>query len=156
WLRKARRKLLAAPSWTGINLLVTSAPLLVTGSVALHVLFSVVPVIQVWLMKQLIDLLSASLPLAGSHAGTPDGSLLILLAVLYLLTLILPQGLQTVEVSLNAAIGERIVAEIDRRVMGAAARLVDLQRIEEPSFHDEVKLIQQCAHDAAVLLPNVL
>ena len=122
----------------------------------MRVLFSVVPVIQVWLMKQLIDLLSASLSLAGSHAGTLDGTLLILFAVLYLLTLVLPESLQPVEVSLNAAIGERVVAEIDRRVMGAAARLVDLQRIEEPSFHDEVKLIQQCAHDVAVLLPNLL
>ncbi|HET8851256.1 MAG TPA: ABC transporter ATP-binding protein, partial [Ktedonobacteraceae bacterium] len=50
---------------------------------------------------------------------------------------------------------ERLVAEIDRRVMRAAARLVDLHRIEAPSFHDEVKLIQQCSHDAAVLLPNL-
>jgi len=156
WLRKERRKLLAAASWRGLKLLVASAPLLVTGSLALRVLFSVVPVIQVWLMKQLIDLLSASLPLAGRHTGTLDGTSLILLAVLYLLTLVLPEGLQPVEVSLNAAIGERLVAEIDRRVMRAAARLVDLQRIEAPSFHDEVKLIQQCLHDAAVLLPNLV
>jgi ATP-binding cassette subfamily B protein len=156
WLRKVRRKLLLATSWRGIKLLVASAPLLVTGSVALRVLFSMVPVIQVWLMKQLIDLLSVSLPLAGRHAGTLDGTLLILFAVLYLLTLVLPESLQPVEVSLNAAIGERVVAEIDKRVMGAAARLVDLQRIEEPSFHNEVKLIQQCAHDVAVLLPNLL
>ncbi len=155
WLRKEWRKLLTAASWRGLKLLVASAPLLVTGSLALRVLFSVVPVIQVWLMKQLIDLLSASLPHAGRHAGTLDGTMLILLAVLYLLTLVLPEGLQPVEVSLNAAIGERLVAEIDRRVMRAAARLVDLQRIEAPSFHDEVKLIQQCSHDAAVLLPNL-
>jgi len=60
-----------------------------------------------------------------------------------------------VEVSLNAATGERLVAEIDRRVMRAAAHLVDLHRIEAPSFHDEVELIQQCSHDAAVLLPNL-
>ena len=155
WLRKEWRKLLTAASWRGLKLLVASAPLLVTGSLALRVLFSVVPVIQVWLMKQLIDLLSASLPLAGRHTGALDGTLLILLAVLYLLTLVLPEGLQPVGVSLNAAIGERHVAEIDRRVMRAAARLVDLQRIEAPSFHDEVKLIQQCSHDAAVLLPNL-
>jgi ATP-binding cassette, subfamily B, bacterial len=170
WVRKERRTLLPAPSWQRIRthlsdldadwrslkLLVASAPLLVTGSLALRVLFSVVPVMQVWLMKQLIDLLSTSLPLAGRHSGTLVGTLLILFATLYLFTLVLPEGLQPVEVSLNAAIGERVVAEIDRRVMGAAARLVDLQRIEEPSFHDEVKLIQQCAQDAAVLLPNLL
>ena len=105
WLRNERRKLRAVTSWRGLNLLVTSAPLLVTGSLTLRVLFSVVPVMQVWLMKQLIDLLAASLPLAGRHSGTLDGTLLILFAVLYLLTLVLPESLQPVEVSLNAAIG---------------------------------------------------
>jgi ATP-binding cassette, subfamily B, bacterial len=170
WLGRGRRKLLLAAAswqrirtqlhgldadWRGLKLLMASAPLLVTGSLALRVLFSLMPVIQVWLMKQLIDLLSASLPLADRPTGMLVGTWLILLAVLYLLTLVLPEGLQPVEVGLNAAIGERVVAEIDRRVMAAAARLVDLYRIEAPSFHDEVKLIQQCSQNAALLLPNL-
>ncbi len=141
--------------WRGLHLAVASAPLPATASLALLVLFSSVPVIQVWLMKWLIDLLSAPLPLTGRPVGTFDGGLLITLAVLYLLTLLLPGGLQPLQDSLAATIGERVVAEIDLRVMRAAARLVDLQRIEAPSFHDEVQLIRQCVQDVSLLLPNL-
>src|SRR5712691_10761494 len=73
--------------WRGLRLLVASAPLPAVASIALLVLFSSVPVMQVWLMKWLIDLLSAPLPLASRHTGMLDGRLLILLTVLYLLTL---------------------------------------------------------------------
>src|SRR6266571_5256990 len=120
--------------WRGMKLLVTSAPLFATASLVLLGLFSIVPVMQVWLMQQLIDLLSAPLHLAGRHAGTLDGTVLILFAVLYLFTLVLPESLQPVQTSLDVAIQERVTAEIDRRVMQAAARLVDLGRIEAPLF----------------------
>src|SRR6266699_1338488 len=134
--------------WRGMKLLVTSAPLFATASLVLLGLFSIVPVMQVWLMQQLIDLLSAPLHLAGRHAGTLDGTVLILFAVLYLFTLVLPESLQPVQTSLDVAIQERVTAEIDRRVMQAAARLVDLGRIEAPFFHDQVKLIRQYIHEA--------
>src|SRR5216683_722242 len=73
--------------WRGMKLLVTSAPLFATASLVLLGLFSIVPVMQVWLMQQLIDLLSAPLHLADRHAGTLDGTVLILFAVLCLFTL---------------------------------------------------------------------
>ncbi len=138
--------------WRGVQLVVASAPLPATASLALVVLFSVVPVMQVWLMKRLVDLLSAPLQLAGGQVGALDGSLLILLAVLYLLTLLLPGGLEPLQNSLYATINERAVAEIDRRIMRAAERLVDLQRIEAPTFHDEVKLIRQCSYEVLRIL----
>src|SRR5260370_38814312 len=134
--------------WRGMNLLVTSAPLFATASLVLLGLFSIVPVMQVWLMQQLIDLLPAPLHLADRQAGTLDGTVLILLAVLYLFTLVLPESLQPVQTSLDVAIQERVTAEIDRRVMQAAARLVDLRRIEAPSFHDQVELIRRYTHEA--------
>ncbi len=162
WLKEERRKLLLATLWQrlhtfldglyvywrGMKLLVTSAPLFARCSLALLGLFSVIPVMQVWLMQQLIDLLSAPLHLAGRHAGTLDGTVLVLFAVLYLFTLVLPESLQPVQTSLDVAIQERVTAEIDRRVMQAAARLVDLGRIEAPFFHDQVKLIRQYIHEA--------
>src|SRR6266700_47264 len=83
--------------WRGLHLLVGSALLPAVAFIALLVLFSIVPVMQVWLMKWLIDLLSAPLPLAGRHTGMLDGRLLIMLAVLYLLTLLHPGGLQTLQ-----------------------------------------------------------
>src|SRR5712691_1994768 len=75
--------------WRGLHLLVASAPLPAAAFLALLVLWSLVPVMQVWLMKWLIDLLSAPLPLAGRQTGMLDGRLLIVLAVLYLLTILL-------------------------------------------------------------------
>ncbi len=138
--------------WRGLHLLVASAPLPAVAYIALLVLWSLVPVMQVWLMKWLIDLLSAPLPLAGRHTGMLDSRLLIVLAVLYLLTLLLPGGLQPLQDGLAATIKERAVAEVDRRIILASARLVDLQRIEAPSFHDEVKLIRQCSYEVPQML----
>ncbi len=138
--------------WRGLHLLVASAPLPAVAYIALLVLWSLVPVMQVWLLKWLIDLLSALLPLAGRHTSMLDGRLLIVLAVLYLLTLLLPGGLQPLQDGLAATIKERAVAEVDRRIMLASARLVDLQRIEAPSFHDEVKLIRQCSYEVPQML----
>ena len=162
WLKEERNKLLLATLrqfihahldglyayWRGMKLLVTSAPLFATGSLVLLSLFSIVPVLQVWLMQQVINLLSVPLYIAGRHTGTLNGMLLILLALLYLFTLVLPEGLQPVQSSLDVAIQERVIAEIDRRIMTAAARLVDLSRIEAPSFHDEVELIRRYTHES--------
>jgi ATP-binding cassette subfamily B protein len=139
--------------WRGFQLIVASASLPVASFLVLQVLSRSVPVIQVWLMKWLIDLLSAPLPLAGRHTGTLDSRLLILLALLYLLTLLLSASLDPLDFALRETIGENVVAEIDRRIMRTSARLVDLQRIEAPSFHDEVNLIGQCVQEATVMLP---
>lgn len=162
WLQEERYKLLLTPLrqlihthlhglyayWRGMKLLVTSAPLFATGSLVLLGLFSIVPVMQVWLMQQLINLLSAPLHLAGRPTGTLNETLLILFALLYLLTLVLPESLQPVQSSLDVAIQERVIAEIDRRIMQAAARLVDLKRIEAPSFHDQLELIRRYTREA--------
>ena len=125
--------------WRGLQLMTASAPLPLAAYAALIVLFGLVPVLQVWLMKQLVDMLSAPLHLAGGRSGAHDGSLLLVLALSYLLTLVIPGGLQPFYDNLEAIIKERVTVEVDRRIMGASARLVDLRRIEAPSFHDEVK-----------------
>ncbi len=164
-MKKGQRKLLVTPwrrmrphldgwriYWRGVQLVVASAPLPATASLALAALFSVIPVIQVWLMKRLVDVLSAPLHLAGGQVGALDSGLLITLAVLYLLTLLLPGCLEPLHNGLDATINERAVAEIDRRIMRAAGRLVDLQRIEAPSFHDEVKLIRQSSYEVLQIL----
>jgi len=138
--------------WRGLQLLVASAPLPVAACLALIVLFSVVPVVQVWLLKWLVDVLSTPLSIAGGLVGALDGELLIVLAVLYLLTLLIPGGLQSLYDNLEASIKERVVVEVDRRIMQASERLVDLQRIEAPSFHDQVKLIRQSSYEVPMML----
>ncbi len=138
--------------WRGLQLLVASAPLYAAAYLALLVLFSSVPVMQVWLLKRLVDVLSAPLHLAGGQDGMLDGGLLMVLAALYLLTLVIPGGLQPFYDNLEAIIKERVIVEVDRRIMQASARLVDLQRIEAPSFHDEVKLIRQSSYEVPQML----
>jgi len=138
--------------WRGLQLLVASAPLLAAAYIAIVVLFSIVPVLQVWLMKRLVDVLSAPLSIAGGQSGMLDDRLLIVFVVLYLLTLLIPGGLLHLHDNLEAIIKERVVVEVDRRVMQASARLVDLQRIEAPSFHDEVKLIRQSSYEVPQML----
>ncbi len=138
--------------WRGLHLLVASAPLPAAAYLALLILFSSVPVMQVWLLKRLVDVLSAPLHLAGGQDGMVDGGLLIVLAALYLLTLVIPGGLQPLHDNLEAIIKERVIVEVDRRIMQASARLVDLQRIEAPSFHDEVKLIRQSSYEVPQML----
>jgi ATP-binding cassette subfamily B protein len=165
-VKRARRKLLLRTArkrmrphleslrlqWRGLQLLAASAPLPMAVYLALLVLFSLVPVIQVWLLKQLVDALSAPLHLAGGRAGMRDSGLLIALAVLYLLTLVIPGGLQPLYDNLEAIIKERVIVEVDRRIMQSSARLVDLQRVEAPSFHDEVKLIRQSSYEVPQML----
>ena len=139
--------------WRGLHLLVASAPLPAAAYLALLILFSSVPVMQVWLLKRLVDVLSAPLHLAGGQGGGMlDGGLLIVLAALYLLTLVIPGGLQPLYDNLEALIKERVIIQVDRRIMQASARLVDLQRIEAPSFHDEVKLIRQSSYEVPQML----
>src|SRR5713101_6266090 len=138
--------------WRGLQLLVASAPLPAAAYLALIVLFSSVPVVQVWLLKWLVDVLSAPLHFAGGQNGMFDGGLLIVLAALYLLTLLIPGGLQPFYDNLEAIIKERVIVEVDRRIMQASARLVDLRRIEAPSFHEEVKLIRQSSYEVPQML----
>jgi ATP-binding cassette, subfamily B, bacterial len=138
--------------WRGLRLLVASASLPAAAYLALIVLWSLVPVMQVWLLKRLVDVLSAPLQLAGGQGVAIDGGLLIVLAVLYLLTLVIPGGLQPFYDNLEAIIKERVIVEVDRRIMQASARLVDLRRVEAPPFHDEVKLIRQSSYEVPQML----
>jgi len=138
--------------WRGLHLLGASAPLPTAAYLALLVLWSLVPVMQVWLLKGLVDVLSAPPHLAGGQDGMLDGGLLMVLAALYLLTLVIPGGLQPFYDNLEAIIKERVIVEVDRRIMQASARLVDLGRVEAPSLHDEVKLIRQSSYEVPQLL----
>ena len=74
------------------------------------------------------------------------------LAVVYALTLVVPAGLRPVHAALSSWLQDRSVVEVDRRLMQAGARLVDLYRIERPAFHDEVTMARRGSLLAAVIL----
>lgn len=50
--------------------------------------------------------------------------------------------LQPLRRVLAAAVEEATVGEVDRRLMDVGTRLVDLHRIEQPSFHDELEQLR--------------
>jgi len=101
------------------------------------------PVAQVWLAKQVIDALTQRVGVGAREA--------LWLACGYALTLIAPAALEPPLRALAAWLDDRAVAEVDRSLMAAGERLVDLERLERPAFHDDVRTAQ----DATWLLPRL-
>ncbi len=130
----------------GLALVMKAAPRIVAVYLALAFVLSLLPVLQVWLSKLVVDGLAIAV---GGASGS--ASAVIVLAVLYALTLVLPAGLEPIQRTLNIWLEDRAVAEVDRRLMVAGARLQDLVRIERPAFQDRLRLLQ----DAIYFLPRL-
>lgn len=135
WWRRALQDLRILQR--GLALVSTATP----GATALYVLIvvalSLTPVLQVWLMKLLIDYLAT---------GAPDGQMIALLSGLYVVTLLVIAGLQPFQQSLAAWLEDRAVAEVDLRLMDAGVRLADLVEVERAAFQDTLKLTQEAAY----------
>ena len=131
----------------GIALVILSAPLAGGTYLVLLAGLSLLPVLQVWLAKLLLDAVAAG---AGGDQGAVGGA--VTLAVIYALTLVVPAGLRPVHAALSSWLQDRAMVEMDRRLMQAGARLVDLYRIERPAFHDEVAMARRGSLMAGVIL----
>ncbi len=131
----------------GLALVTAAAPRMVAVYFAFVIVISLVPVLQVWLLRLVVD----SLAVAVSGAAYSVSALLAL-AVLYALTYVIPAGLEPIQQTLNAWLEDRAVAEMDRRLMDAGIRLTDLVRIERPAFQDQLRLVQ----DAILFLPRLV
>ena len=131
----------------GLALAIISAPLAGGAYLVLLAVLSLLPVLQVWLAKLLLDAIAAG---AGGDQEAGGGA--VTLAVVYALTLVVPAGLRPVHAALSSWLQDRSVVEVDRRLMQAGARLVDLYRIERPAFHDEVTMARRGSQLAAVIL----
>ena len=131
----------------GLALPIRSAPLAGGTFLVLLAILSLLPVLQVWLAKLLLDAIADG---AGGDQGAVGGA--VTLAVIYALTLVVPAGLQPVQAALSSWLQDHSMVEVDRRLMQAGARLVDLYRIERPAFHDEVTMARRGSLLAAVIL----
>lgn len=131
----------------GLALVFLSAPLAGGAYLVLLAVLSLLPVLQVWLTKLLLDAIAAG---AGGDQGAISGA--VTLAVVYALTLVVPAGLRPIQMGLMGWLQDRSAVEMDRRQMEAGARLVDLYRIERPAFHDEVTMVRRGSVTALVLL----
>lgn len=124
-LRPADVRLLAG----ALRIVFGVAPMAATAVVVLVLVATAAPVIGVWLSKSLVDNLAAGRDATG-------------LALAYGATLLITAVLQPIRRLLASEVEERTVGEVDRRLMGVGARLVDLHRIEQPSYHDELELLR--------------
>ncbi len=138
----------------GLALVMKAAPRIFAIYLALLFVLSLLPIAQVWLSKLVVDALAVAMGGAPGATSTAIGngqSAAIVLAFVYALTLVVSSGLEPIQRTLNIWLEDRAVAEVDRRLMDAGARLADLVRIERPTFQDQLRLIQ----DAAFFLPRL-
>ena len=154
-LRRVGRGLLALRSLPavlrlygrGLALVIVSAPLAGGAYFVLLAALSLLPVLQVWLTKLLLDAIAAG---ASGDQEAVGGA--VTLAFVYALTLVVPAGLRPIQMALTGWLQDRSAVEMDRRQMEAGARLVDLYRIERPAFQDEVTMVRRGSVTALVLL----
>ena len=132
----------------GVALIVKPTPATAATYLGLIVVTVLLPVVGVWLGKLLMEAVTA-----GASGALDSGDRVIVLGTLYALTLVVPAGLKPIQEALSATIENRAVGEVDRRLMRAGGTLVDLYRVEHPSFRDELHLLQ---YRAAIRGPRLL
>ena len=123
----------------GLTIVVTAGGGAAAIYVALLGALALLPVVQVWLGKLIVD------RLVGSTAAGPDVTGALLLAGLYVLVLAIPDLLEPVQRVQIAWLEDRATAAVDDRLMAAGTRRVDLVDIERPAFQDHARLAQEAA-----------
>ena len=125
----------------GLMLVSSGIPRAATAHVALVLLLALLPVLQVWLTKLLLDAVTA-----GAGGVTVAVSWAVTLAAVYALTLVVPAALTPLQRVLSKWLEERAVAELDSRLIRTGTRLADLVRLERPAFQDRLRLVRQAAY----------
>ena len=125
----------------GVGLLLTADRPLAAAFVGLVMVLGVLPVGQVWLSKVVVDRLASG---GASGAMTP--------ALLYATALVAAAGLTPVMNALADRLRDRAFGDVDRRLMRAGTKLVDLYRVERPAFQDELKMASAVVWQWPILL----
>ena len=120
----------------GASLLLVAAPAAMAGYVALATLSGILPVLQVWLVKLVVDALTGP----AGHPQQATGHVLVL-AMLYALTFVGLTVLDPLEGMVIPVLQSRAAAAIDRRLMQTGTQLVDLARVESPTFQDDLRRV---------------
>lgn len=124
----------------GLVIGLAAAPLVATVYLMLTVALNLLQVLQVWLNKLLVDLLATGA--IRQPAGVTEA---VTLAILYSVTLAVPAVLERVQQPLAATLRDCAQGEVDRRLMNAGTRLVDLGRLDRPAVQDEIRHLQDNA-----------
>ena len=129
----------------GFTLVARTAPLVVAAYALLVLLFSLLPVLQVWLSKLVIDALASGAAIA----------VLSMLVVPYIAALVIKAGLHPLQRSLGSWLETHGVAAVDHILMRTGIRMTDLWRVERPAFQDELKLLEDMPHLLPRLFPAI-
>lgn len=119
-----------------IRLLVGGSPRRLTLYLVLIIITSLLPVLQVWLMKHVVDQLAVSSTLAAATPTTMTYALFVVVVMVVL------AALQPAQEIVFAMLENDAVASIDRHLMQAGTQLSDLVAIEQPVFQDELRMIE--------------
>lgn len=123
-----------------VALLARVAPLAAAGYILLVVLLGLVPVLQAWLLREVVNQIGAHEADAALRYGA-----------LYAATLVVLAALNPVQMAVSAWLEEVSVSAVDRELMSAGTKLSDLYRVERPAFGDELRMLE----DVPMYLPRV-
>lgn len=132
-----------------LPILWTDAPRETTFLATALLLQGVIPSVGIWINKQVVDTVTATLSSGRDYNLWTFGSLTASWATAILLETFLPPWVDTAFRNLN----EKLTAHLNLRLMRKADSFADLTRFEDPCFYDELQLIQeQAAHEPINLL----
>lgn len=120
-------------AWHAVRLGVRACPGPLAGDAAVSLLGAAVPVATVWLLKRALDELSGGGGTAGALTVSIAG-----LAGAGLLAATLPSLGTFLQHQVGRAVGRRAQSDLYR----ATARLGGLARLEDPQFHDRLRMAQ--------------
>ncbi len=113
-------------------LAIRASPWWLAGDVLVTLVNALFPVATVWLLKSVLDALTSG----ASQAGFPPGA--VGLIGVGLLSATLPSLTEYLQKEIGRAIGRRAQSDL----YTATARLTGLARLEDPSFHDRLRMAQ--------------
>ena len=149
-VRRIRQGIVDSPSTIrvlrrGVLLAVSGAPRLASWYCFWIVVGSLLPVLQVWITKTIVNDLSAG----GSTTDVRNA--VVLLAGVYAATLVLQDTSTSVAQLVMSRLGERATASVDHQLMAAGLRIKDVDLLERESYHDDLWVIR----DTALYLPRL-
>jgi len=137
-----------------VRLVASAAPGAAGQLLALTLTVGLLPVAQAWLSKTVVDGIAAvsgaPAPAAGSGAG--GTAAVLVLALLFVLASAASSALEPVERTLTQGLTDHAAGAVDRSLIRAGGRMVDLHRIERPAFGDELRMVEQATHRLVGLL----
>jgi ATP-binding cassette subfamily B protein len=136
--RAPRSRRVVRGAWSAVRLAARACPWWLTGNALATLASALLPVATVWLLKHSLDALTTG---AASAAFPPAAFALV---VVGLLAATLPSLTEYVQNEVGRAIGRR--AQSDLYV--ATARLAGLARLEDPAFHDRLRMAQSAGRSS--------